>query len=293
MTPAVQSLGVVDALPVDPDPRVNRLPRLERLALGAAREALAGQEISDSLGLVFATGYGGLTATEGFLQSVASRGMAFGSATAFHQSVSHSSAGQLSLLLGIRGPVLTISQRELSGEAALRVGLTLLDRIEHVLVVAADEQTSLLDAGYEAFGRVFRAAEGAAAVLLGPGPARLRVERCELFSHRASVRRYAPPARLGPRLAESVRKNGRNVFVSVAAPTPAIERAERGALGPEARILEDQPGTARVGFHPSAGLVRFVLAARHLLATSGEAACVLHGLALGGGQSITVLRHDA
>ena len=204
MTPAVQSLGVMNALAVDPDPRVNRLPRLERLALGAAREALEGQKALDSLGLVFATGYGGLTATEGFLRSVASRGMAFGSATAFHQSVSHSSAGQLSLLLGIRGPVLTISQRELSGEAALRVGLTLLDRIEHVLVVAADEQTSLLDAGYEAFGRVFRAAEGAAAVLLGPGPGRLRLERCELFSHRASVRRYAPLARLGPRLAESV-----------------------------------------------------------------------------------------
>lgn len=293
MTTVVESVGVVDALAVDPDPRVNRLPRLERLALGAAREALAGQKAPGSLGLVFATGYGGLTATEGFLQSVASRGMAFGSATAFHQSVSHSSAGQLSLLLGIRGPVLTVSQRELSGEAALRVGLSLLDRIEHVLVVAADEQTRLLDTGYEAFGKVFRGADGAAAVLLGPGPGRLTVERCELYSHPASARRFAPSARLGARLAESVARQGRKVLVSIAAPTPDIEQAERAALGAEARILEDQPGTSRVGFHPSAGLVRFVLAARHLLATSGEATCVLHGLALGGGQSITVLRHDA
>lgn len=293
MTPTVEGLGLMEALAVDPDPRVNRLPRLERLAFGAAREALAGQETSDSLGLVFASGYGGLAATEGFLRSVASRGMAFGSATAFHQSVAHSSAGQLSLLLGIRGPVLTISQRELSGEAALRVGLTLLDRIEHVLVVAADERTSLLEAGYQAFGGVFRAGEGAAAVLLGRGPGGLRVERCELFSHPSSVRRYAPPARLGPLLAESVEKKGRNVFVSIAAPTPAIERAERAVLGLDARILEDQPGMARVGFHPSAGLVRFVLAARHLLNTAGESACVLHGLALGGGQSITVLQHDA
>ena len=292
MTPTVRGLGAVDAPGADPDPRAHRLPRLERLALAAAREALAGNS-PESLGLVFGTGYGGLAMTEAFLRSVADRGMAFGSATAFHQSVPHSAAGYLSMLLGIRGPVLTISQRELSGEAALRVGLTLLDRVEHVLVVAADEQTPLLEAGYEAFGRVFRVVEGAAAVLLGPGPGRLKVERCELFSHRASVRRYAPPARLGPRLAESVRKNGRNAFVSIAAPTPAIEQAERAALGPEARILEDQPGTARVGFHPSAGLVRFVLAARHLLATSDEAACVLHGLALGGGQAITVLRHDA
>jgi len=68
---------------------------------------------------------------------------------------------------------------------------------------------------------------------------------------------------------------------------------ERAALGPEARVLEDQPGTTRVLFHPSSGLARFVLAARILLTTSGESACILHGLALGGGQSITVLRHDA
>jgi Beta-ketoacyl synthase, N-terminal domain len=292
VTPTVRGLGVVDAPALDPDPRVQRLPRLERLVVSAVREALAGQTPPESLGLVFATGYGGLAATEAFLQSVASRGMAFGSATAFHQSVHHSPAGQLSLLLGIRGPVLTISQRELSGEAALRVGLTLLDRVEHVLVVAADEQTPVLEAAYRAFGTVFRAAEGAAAVLLGPGPGPLRVERCELFSHPASARRFAPPARLGPRLADSVATKARNLFVSIAAPTADVERAERAVLGPEVRVLEDQPGATRVGFHPSAGLVRFVLAARHLLTTPGDSACVLHGLALGGGQSITVLRHD-
>ena len=292
MTPTVQGLGAVDAPGADPDPRAHRLPRLERLALGAAREALAGHS-PESLGLVFGTGYGGLAMTEAFLRSVADRGMAFGSATAFHQSVPHSAAGYLSMLLGIRGPVLTISQRELSGESALRVGLSLLDRVEHVLVVAAEEQTSLLEAGYQAFGSVFRVAEGAAAVLLGPGPGRLRVERCDLFSHPASPRRFASPAQLGPRLVESVATKGTNVLVSIAAPTPAVELAERAALGPETRILEDQPGSTRVAFHPSAGLARFVLAARHLLTTSGESVCVLHGLALGGGQSITVVRHDA
>lgn len=293
MTPTVRGLGMVDAPAVDPDPRVARLPRLERLAISAAREALAGLSPAESFGLVFATGYGGLAATEAFLQSVSARGMAYGSATAFHQSVHHSSAGQLSLLLGIRGPVLTISQRELSGEAALRVGLMLLERVEQVLVVAADEQSEALESGYRAFGSVFHAAEGAAAVVLGPGSGPLRLERCELFSHPASVRRFAPPARFGPQLANSLRTTVGNRVVSIAAPTAAVEYAERDVLGPEVRVLEDQVGGARVGFHPSAGLVRFVRAARFLLTSLGDAACVLHGLALGGGQSITVLRHGS
>jgi len=292
VTATVRGLGVVDAPVFDPDPRVTRLPRLERLAVGAAHEALAGRAPAESLGLVFATGYGGLAATEAFLQSVSSRGMGYGSATAFHQSVHHSSAGQLSLLLGIRGPVLTISQRELSGEAALRVGLMLLERVEQVLVVAADEQSSALEAGYRAFGSLFHAAEGAAAVLLGPGPGPLRLERCELFSHAASARRFAPPSRFGPRLADSLGTTVGNRVVSIAAPTADVEHAERKVLGPEERVLEDQAGAVRVGFHPSAGLVRFVRAARYLLTTQGDLACVLHGLALGGGQSITVLRHE-
>ncbi|MGZ6141633.1 MAG: beta-ketoacyl synthase chain length factor, partial [Myxococcaceae bacterium] len=146
MRAAIHGLGTADAPRTDPDPRVNRLPRLDRMAFAAVREALGGRALPDSLALVFGTGYGALAATEAFLQSVASRGMAYGSATAFHQSVHHSPAGQLSLLLGIRGPVLTVSQREISGEAALRVGLTLLDRFEFVLVVAADEKTAVLEA---------------------------------------------------------------------------------------------------------------------------------------------------
>ena len=45
--------------------------------------------------------------------------MAYGSATAFHQSVHHSPAGQLSLLLGIRGPVLTVAKGGMREGAAI------------------------------------------------------------------------------------------------------------------------------------------------------------------------------
>ena len=291
MTPTVLGLGMVQAPLADPDPRVHRLPRLEQMAVGAVRQALGARAATGSLGLVFATGYGGLAATEAYLRSIATRGMAFGSPTAFHQSVHHSAAGQLSLLFELRGPVLTLSQRELSGEAALRAGLMHLDRVDRVLVVAADERTPGLDAGYRAFGADFRPSEGAAAVLLGPGPGPLRIERCALFSHPTSARRFASTARFGPHLAASIAIPASDRTVSIAAPNASVEQAERSILGPEARVLEDAPGAARVGFHPSAGLVRFVAAARRLLTTSGDSRCVLHGLALGGGQSITVLRH--
>ncbi|MGZ6099450.1 MAG: beta-ketoacyl synthase chain length factor [Myxococcaceae bacterium] len=292
MRAAIHGLGTADAPRTDPDPRVNRLPRLDRMAFAAVREALGGRALPDSLALVFGTGYGALAATEAFLQSVASRGMAYGSATAFHQSVHHSPAGQLSLLLGIRGPVLTVSQREISGEAALRVGLTLLDRFEFVLVVAADEKTAALEAAYRAFGGLFQAGEGAAAILLGRGEGSLWIERCELFSHPTSVRRFASPIRFGPRLAAAL-TSAHSRAVSIAAPTGDVERHERAVVGRKVQILQDQAALEQVGFHPSAGLVRSVLAAQYLLTSRGESACVLHGLALGGAQSITVLRRDS
>src|SRR5262249_53002441 len=132
------------------DPRERRLPRLERMALAAARGALPPECEKTSVALVLATGYGGLSSTVDFLESMASRGPEFGSPTAFHQSVHHSPAGQLSIALGLRGASLTVSARELSGEAALRVALTLLKtgRADKVLLVAADERSPSLDNGY-------------------------------------------------------------------------------------------------------------------------------------------------
>jgi hypothetical protein len=64
-------------------------------------------------------------------------------------------------------------------------------------------------------------------------------------------------------------------------------------VGPKVQILQDQAALGQVSFHPSAGLVRSVLAAQYLRMSPGESACVLHGLALGGAQSITVLRRDS
>jgi hypothetical protein len=47
------------------------------------------------------------------------------------------------------------------------------------------------------------------------------------------------------------------------------------------------------GFHGSAGLMRIVAAARRVRAEGAHAACLVHGLSLGGGQSLSVIRHGA
>lgn len=286
----IHGLGVATAPGIDPDPRVNRLPRLERMTFAAVREALEGGPVPKSLALVFGTGHGGLGATEAFLRSIASRGMGYGSATAFHQSVHHSPAGQLSIVLGIHGPSLTVSQGNISGEAALRVGITLLERFEYVLVVAADETIPFLEAAHRAFGTQCELGEGAGAVLLGRRPIAVDFARCELLSHPVSARRFAPVSRFGPPLSAALVASGARA-ISLAAPEPEIERMERARIGPKIQVL-DTPAS-RVGFHSSGGLIRIVLAARQLLQEDGRSTCLVHGLARGGAQAITVLRRDA
>lgn len=288
----------VESLADEGDAQARRLPRLERMALAAARQALSAQGVvpSPSRALVLGTGYGGLTATVDFLEGLANRGYAFGSPSAFHRSLHHSPTGQLSIALGLRGPSLTVSAREVTGEAALAAGLELLEsgRAESVLVVAADEWTPVLDEGFRAFGvaQDFELGEGAAAVLLGVGAGRFRVERCTLTAHPAAVLRFAAPAQFRPLLQSGLEETaGGEAGVSLAAPTAGVEHAELQVLREVNPRAERWADARPFGFHPSAGLLRLVAAATRLRAAPAGTACVLHGLALGGGQALTVLRH--
>ncbi|MHB8873842.1 MAG: beta-ketoacyl synthase chain length factor [Myxococcaceae bacterium] len=274
--------------------RARRAPRLERMVLAAAKEALGGQD-PEGLALVFGTGYGGLTATADFLEGMAARGPAFGSPTSFHQSVHHSPAGTLSIALGIRGSCFTLSARELSGESALKVGLDLIasGRAGRVLVVAADEVVPSLLAGYRAFGSALVAGEGAAAVLLGAGGQGPGIALCALSGHPGPGLRFAASSEsLEPLLRRSAAAAGPEPVVSTAAADPAFEAAERLAIAaavPGARLLCE---TDRFGVNPSGGLLRVVTAALRLRAAPGRG-CIVHGAALGGGQAVTVVRHDA
>ncbi|MGQ0506329.1 MAG: beta-ketoacyl synthase chain length factor [Myxococcaceae bacterium] len=252
------------------DLKTKRMPRLDRMTLAAAREAL-GDASRERLSVVFGTGYGGLQATVDFLEGVASRGNSFGSPTAFHQSVHHAPLGQLSIALQITGACLTTSQRERSGESALKIGMDLLaaGRADRVLVVAADEITPVLVKAYQAFEMNVSAGEGAAAVLLGRElagteltlectrvnssedmRAALRLEHALLFPpdvEGAGNRRWFRPAQ--------------GTFSS------AVDSA---------RVVDETP---YLGFNPSGGLLRLVAAALRLRQEGGTA--VLRGLVPG------------
>jgi Beta-ketoacyl synthase, N-terminal domain len=182
------------------DPRARRLPRIDRMALVAAKQAL-GDTPREGLGLVVGTGWGGLAATVDFLEGLAVRGPPFGSPTAFHESVHHAPAGQISIQLGITGPSLTASARELSGEASLRSAWDLLEskRASRVLVVCADEVVPALNNAFAAFGSKYVPAEGAAAILLGPAGPPVSLKSVTLGAEPARMLQFSgkPPDELG------------------------------------------------------------------------------------------------
>ena len=261
-----------DAPVADPDPRVERLPRLERLAFSAVREALEGQpppeiaraRLRDRLRRV--GGDGGLPPER------RRRGAwRYGSATAFHQSVHHSSGRTaVSPARDPRSGPHPLAAGALGGGSA--PGRTHAAGPRRAGAGRGRRRADLgARGGIPRLRGVFHAAEGAAAVLLGPGPGPLKVERCELFSHPASARRFASPARASvPGSQLRVATRVRNRSCRSPHPPPTSSARSGPSVGPEVRILEDQAGATRVGFHPSAGLVRFVLAARHLLAHPGR-----------------------
>jgi hypothetical protein len=304
VAPAAGDAFRVPRLAPPEDARARRLPRLETLAFTAAREALVPDVDLEKLALVFGTGYGGLTATRDFLEGVATRGAEFGSPIAFQQSVHHSPAGQISILLGSRGPALTMSARELSGESALQVGLTLLasGRAADVLVVAADELSPALEAGHRAFDSLaaaeetspktaVRLGEGAAAVLLSKRPGPLRLEHCTLVAHDCPVLRFPSQSQFRPLLLEGARALDGQSAVSLAAANGVILEAETSILGEVVPAPVRWMDATTFGFHASSGLLRVVAAARRLQAATVAASCAVHGLALGGGQALTLLRN--
>jgi hypothetical protein len=201
----------VEKLGDEADPKTKRLPRVDRLAIAAARSAL-GATPTDGLALLVGTGYGGLQATVDFLEGLAARGPQFGSPTAFHESVHHAPAGQISILLGITGLSLTCSARELSGETALKAGFDLIacGRAKRALVVCSEEIVPALEAAFRAFGSGFKPTESAAALLLTGEPTDVELARVELGSKPVSTLRFTePPRDLEPGLLQLARAYSR------------------------------------------------------------------------------------
>lgn len=135
--------------------RVNKYSRLAALAACIALDD-AGMETAcanSRTAVIIASGFGASATTFSFLDSVIKDGDSFASPTMFSNSV-HSAAGSnVSILLGITGPSLTITQFEMSTTAALLNAQSLLAEgvVDTVLFGAVDEINDVLTYCYGNF----------------------------------------------------------------------------------------------------------------------------------------------
>lgn len=133
--------------------RVNKYSRIATLAA-----SLALQDAGDSIdlsrtGVIVATGYGASTTTFDFLKDVINFGDTFASPTQFSNSVHSSAASNVTILLQITGPCLTVVQFEMSTIAALSNAQAWLNdkKVDAVLLGAVDEINDVLLYCYQSF----------------------------------------------------------------------------------------------------------------------------------------------
>jgi 3-oxoacyl-[acyl-carrier-protein] synthase II len=128
-----------------PRRELRRIDHFSQLALSGAFLALKDTGVDrledKSTGLVICSGYGSSRTTFSFLDSIIDNGDACASPTLFSNSVHNSAAGHISILLGLAGPCLTVSQFEMSVHSALKTALMWLEegRAEQILFGAVDE----------------------------------------------------------------------------------------------------------------------------------------------------------
>ena len=128
---------------------LRRMDTISRLAILGACLALrdAGIDRPDErMGVALSTGYGPSGTTLAFLDSFIDSGDACSSPTSFSSSVHNAPAANLSTLLGVTGPNLSVSQFEVSASSALLTALLWLEegRVDRVLVGGVDEYGDVL-----------------------------------------------------------------------------------------------------------------------------------------------------
>lgn len=136
---------------------LRRIDHFSRLALLGAFQAMDDAEQPDldrsRLGVVVCSGFGALTTTFKFLDSVLEDGDAFASPTAFSNSVHNAAAAHISMQLKITGPSLTVSQFDQSLVSGLLSARQWLadGRVDAVLLGVVDEYCSVLGYCWERF----------------------------------------------------------------------------------------------------------------------------------------------
>lgn len=169
--PVAISVLRADAAPLDrfvPRRGQRRMDSFSRMTALAAHLALedAGALADDHgrLGIVVASGYGATGTTLAMIDSIIEGGDVCTSPIHFAGSLHNGPASSLSILLGAKGPNLTVSQFQLSVPSALMAARLWLEagRVDRVLFGAVDELSDLI--GY------LQARQGELERPLGPSP---------------------------------------------------------------------------------------------------------------------------
>jgi 3-oxoacyl-[acyl-carrier-protein] synthase II len=133
-----------------PKRALRRIDHYSKLGLLGAYLALQdggllGTDLS-RLGVVVASGYGATATTFAFLDSIIGDGDICASPTHFANSVHNAAAANISIMLGAKGPSLTVSQFDMSVPSALLSARQWLaeGRVDAVLFGAIDEVSDLI-----------------------------------------------------------------------------------------------------------------------------------------------------
>jgi len=123
-----------------------RWGRLSQMTVAACRQALEdaelhGEEARRHIGLVVGSEFGDLRSTEAFALGFLRKGPLGLSPLLFPNTVMNSMAGTTSIVLGLKGPMLTLNQQGVAGEVAVARAIALLraGRAPAVIACGADE----------------------------------------------------------------------------------------------------------------------------------------------------------
>jgi len=135
--------------------RINKYSRLAALAACLAIQD-AGKNIPcmcSDVGVIVASGYGASSTTFAFLDDIILEGDSFASPTQFSNSVHSSAASNITILLQIKGPGLTVTQFEMSTIAALLNAQVWLQekKVDTVLLGGVDQINQVLLYCYHSF----------------------------------------------------------------------------------------------------------------------------------------------
>ncbi|WP_340115058.1 beta-ketoacyl synthase chain length factor [Maribellus mangrovi] len=128
-------------------PKLRRMSRIMKMNSYAALSAIKNTNTEAPEAINSATGYGCLSDTEKFLQTFLENKEQFSNPSAFINSTHNSLAGNLALLLGIKGQNFTFVHEQNSFENALIDAALGFEEgsFQNIMVGGADEKTSLVD----------------------------------------------------------------------------------------------------------------------------------------------------